>query len=208
MAVRRIGAEGSATRVVILDATEQLMLDEGYAAVSTRRVAGNAGLAPALVHYYFPTTDDLLLAVYRRAAERNLERVTRAVSSEQPLRALWAMSIDSVRTVLAAEFIAMANHRKRIGAEIARNIERSRKLQAEAIERVLKQRGEAQPCAPLGLGFIMAGVSRALVMEQGLGFSTGHAEAVAFIESWLQRLEPQPGAPAPAPRRRRKTPTR
>jgi AcrR family transcriptional regulator len=209
-ASRRIGAEGSATRVVILDATEQLMLDEGYAAVSTRRVAGNAGLAPALVHYYFPTTDDLLLAVYRRASERNFERIAQALSSQQPLRALWALSTDTARTVLAAEFMAMSNHRKPIGAEIAHNIERSRSMQAEAISRLLKQHADTGLSAPVGLSFMMAGVSRALVMEKALGISAGHAEALALIESWLQRLEPQaPAQAAAAPsRRRRKAPAR
>ena len=49
-------------RAIILDTTEKLMLEEGYAAISTRRVAKEAGLKPPLVHYYFPTTDDLFLA--------------------------------------------------------------------------------------------------------------------------------------------------
>ena len=43
-APRRVGAENSATRALILDATEQLIREEGYAAVSTRRVAARAGL--------------------------------------------------------------------------------------------------------------------------------------------------------------------
>ena len=46
---RRIGAEDSKTRAVLLDATEQLMLEEGYAAVSSRRVARTAGLNAGLV---------------------------------------------------------------------------------------------------------------------------------------------------------------
>ena len=51
------------------------MIDEGYAAVSTRRVAAKAGLTPPLVHYYFPTTDDLLLAgvISKLFADRQVE---------------------------------------------------------------------------------------------------------------------------------------
>src|SRR3546814_6404449 len=128
-AARRIGNETSATRLAILDATERMMIDAGYAAVSTRKVAAAVGQTPALVHYYFPATDDLLLAVYRRAAARNLERVNQALASPQPLAALWALSTDPARTVLAAEFMALANHRKAIAGEIARNIEHSRELQ-------------------------------------------------------------------------------
>ena len=60
-ATRRIGAEDSSTRAALLDAAQQLMLDEGYAAVTSRRVAAQAGLKPQLVHYYFRTMDDLFL---------------------------------------------------------------------------------------------------------------------------------------------------
>jgi AcrR family transcriptional regulator len=202
---RRIGTEKSATRLAILDATERLMIDDGYAAVSTRKVAAAVALTPALVHYYFPTTDDLLLAVYRRAAEHHLERVGAALASAQPLHALWALSIDPARTVLAAEFMALANHRKTIGAEIARNIERSRALQTEAFAHALAASGIGlDPDAAAGLSFLMAGASRALVMERGLGIRAGHDEARALVESWLQRVAPPAGKPAkPAASRRR-----
>ena len=42
-----------------MDAAEQLLLEEGYAAVTSRRVGARAGLKPQLVHYYFRTMDDL-----------------------------------------------------------------------------------------------------------------------------------------------------
>ncbi|HEY6427499.1 MAG TPA: helix-turn-helix domain-containing protein, partial [Acidimicrobiales bacterium] len=78
---RRIGAETSKTRTVLLDAAEKLMLEEGYAAVTSRRVAAAAGLKPQLVHYYFRTMDDLFLALFRRRAEQGLERQARAFDS-------------------------------------------------------------------------------------------------------------------------------
>ena len=67
-ATRRLGASDSDTRARLLDAAEQLMLREGYAAVSSRRVAAEAGIKPQLVHYYFRTMDDLFLETYRRRA--------------------------------------------------------------------------------------------------------------------------------------------
>ncbi len=57
------------------------MLEEGYAAVTSRRVAAQAGLKPQLVHYYFRTMDDLFLAAYRRRAEQGLERLAQALAS-------------------------------------------------------------------------------------------------------------------------------
>ena len=43
---RRIGAPDSKTRALLVDAAEALLLDEGYAAVTSRRVAAKAGLKP------------------------------------------------------------------------------------------------------------------------------------------------------------------
>src|SRR5271154_1826428 len=86
---RRIGSEDSKTRVQLLDAAEQLLLDQGYAAVTSRRVAAMAGLKPQLVHYYFRTMDDLFLEVFRRRADENVERSQRAVTADGSLRTLW-----------------------------------------------------------------------------------------------------------------------
>jgi TetR/AcrR family transcriptional regulator len=63
---RRSGSEKSETGTRLLDVTEQVMLADGYAAVTSRRVAADAGITAALVHYYFSTIDDLFLAVIRR----------------------------------------------------------------------------------------------------------------------------------------------
>ena len=58
-ASERPKARDSATRALLIDATIQIMLEEGYAAATSRRVAAKAGVKPALVHYYFPTMDEL-----------------------------------------------------------------------------------------------------------------------------------------------------
>jgi AcrR family transcriptional regulator len=187
---RRIGAEDSATRAVLLDVTERLMLDEGYAAVSTRRVAKQAGLTPALVHYYFPTTDDLFVALYRRAAGNTLARLGDALASDQPLRAIWTLSTDATCTALAMEFMALANHRKVIRAEIARSVEELRTIHSEALKKGAVPAGW-ESYDPLGAAVVMAGVSRLLVMEDALGISLGHGAATAWVENWIRRMEHQ-----------------
>src|SRR3546814_6796606 len=129
-----------------------------------------------------------LLAVYLRAAARILERVNQALASPQPLAALWALSTYPARTVLAAEFMALANHRKAIAGEIARNIEHSRELQAAAFARALAANGSLRDRdAAAGFAYLMAGASRALIMEQGLGVAAGHDAARSMVEAWLDR---------------------
>ena len=73
---RRIAGPQAKNRAVLLDAAERLLLTEGYAAVTSRRVAAEAGLKPQLVHYYFATMDDLYLAVFRRRAEEGSRPTT------------------------------------------------------------------------------------------------------------------------------------
>src|SRR5258708_37148964 len=82
---RRIGAPDAKNRGVLLDAAEQLLLEDGYAAVTSRRVADRAGLKPQLVHYYFRTMEDLFLEVFRRRAEEGLRVLATALASPQPL---------------------------------------------------------------------------------------------------------------------------
>ena len=186
---RRVGAESSETRARIIEATEQVIRDEGYAAASTRRVAQHAGLKPSLVHYYFPTTDDMLLAVFRRGAAQSDEMIDRALNSADPVRALWRFFSDTSRTALAMEFMALAIHRDGIRAEIAKHSDAMRQRQTELFERLLGDR-LADIGAAAGLSVVLAGIGRALVMENGLGIDSGHAETRELVETWLDRLLP------------------
>jgi AcrR family transcriptional regulator len=192
---RRIGAPDAKNRAVLLDAAEQLMLEEGYAAVTSRRLASKAGLKPQLVHYYFRTMDELFLAVFRRQAEEGLRAQARALESPQPLWALWRFGTDLGFTRITMEFMALANHRKEMRAEIAYYAERFRDEQRKAVSAALAHYGvDTQDVPPVVWTVLMTSVSRVLVLEQALGMSAGHAETVALVERYLRRLEgdPQP----------------
>jgi AcrR family transcriptional regulator len=175
------------------------MLEEGYAAVTSRRVAAAAGLKPQLVHYYFRTMDDLFLALYRSRAEVGLELHGQAAASDQPLWAFWDLSRDSRGTRLTMEFIALANHRKEIRAEIAASAERFRADELKGIKAALSRYDVDQVrYPPLVCTFLMTAISQFLVIEHDiLGMTTGHAETVAFVEELLTTLE------GPRPRRKR-----
>jgi AcrR family transcriptional regulator len=192
---RRIGAPDAKNRGVLLDAAEQLMLEEGYAAVTSRRVAEKAALKPQLVHYYFRTMDDLFLAAFRRRAEQGLQAQAEALQSRQPLWALWRFSTDPAATAITMEFVALANHRKALKAEIAYFAERFREEQRKALSTILQRYGiDYAEVPPLVWSVLMTSVSQILVMEQTLGMSSGHRETVEFVEGYLQRLEGDPEA--------------
>jgi AcrR family transcriptional regulator len=196
-----MGSETSATRVLLLDTTERVMVEDGYAAVSSRRIAKDAGVTAALVHYYFGTLDDLFLAVVRRRAEQGLERQARLLGSPQPLHALWRMSAEPAGNALLMELMALSNHRKVIRAEVAAHAEAFRKAQLQALRGHLEASGiDPKTLDPAVVMVLIAGLSRTIAMEQSLGMKTGLTETVAVIERLLDRYE---GPAATRPRSNR-----
>ena len=183
----RVGRE--ATREALIDATAQIMVDEGYAAATSRRVAAKAGVKPALVHYYFPSMDDLFVAVLRDKAETNLQRQRQAIAEAKPLHALWELS-SAHDAQLFTEFLAMANHRKAIRSEISSYAMRFRDLEEGAMTLALKARGiDLEACPPVVMSMIMGSLAGMLLHEEGLGITRGHDEARAFVEQCLDRFE-------------------
>ena len=167
------------------------MLNDGYAAVTSRRVGAEAALKPQLVHYYFRTMDDLFLALYRRRAEQGFERRSHALMSGQPLWSFWEIGRDPRGTALTMEFVALANHRKAIRAEILASAERFRTDQLSAICSVFERYEiDQQRYPPLLCTVFMTAISQFLVIEEVmLGMSTGHNETIAFVEEFLTSIE-------------------
>jgi AcrR family transcriptional regulator len=166
------------------------MLEEGYAAVSTRRVAAVAGTDKALVHYYFGTMDDLFIAVFRRTAERGAERLGRALASSQPLWALWDAARDQSSTALTTEFIALANHRKAVKKVMVENSRKARRLQLEGLSGVLEGYGlDPGEWPPAAVIVLLSGISRYLRTDEIFGVGLGHDETVALVERHLVQLE-------------------
>src|SRR5262249_35772141 len=134
---RERSVDDSETRTALLDAAESLMVEHGYAAVTTRRVAATAGVNNGLVFYYFGTMDDLFIQLFRPRSERSLERLRQVLDDPQPLWALWEQSHDLSSNAIVMEFIALANHRKTIKKEIAAYSRRHRRQQLERLTAVL-----------------------------------------------------------------------
>jgi len=189
---RRSPVDDSVTRTALLDAAAVLMLDEGYAAVTTRRVAQRADVNNGLVSYYFGTMDGLFIELVRRGAEQSLARLRQALASPQPLWELWELTHDFTGNALTMEFIALANHRKAIRAEIAEYSRTFRTLQLDALSSVFDGYGvDPGRWPPASLIVTMAATSRFLLMEDAFDVHIGHAEVVAVIEREISALEGQ-----------------
>src|SRR3974390_2845518 len=159
---RRNPNDDSATRTALLDAAEALMIEEGYAAVSSRRIASRAGL-PNAIHYYFETMDDLFIELFRRGARRSLARQEEVLASPQPLWAFWDLLLDRGNGDLKTEFIALANHRKAIRSEIAKSSRIFRQSQLAALAHVIETSKSVTPFqSPEAVVLLLSAVSRFL----------------------------------------------
>jgi AcrR family transcriptional regulator len=187
---RRRGVESSQTRALLLDAAEKLMAEEGYPAVTTRRLSARVGVSNQLVHYYFRTMDDLFVSLIRRRAEINLRRLMQALAADNPLRAIWQLNSDPNVAGLAVEIMALTNHRKTVGREVARQSEQLRALMTEALARILTDHGfKPEQYPPTCLAILFDTLPRNLKMETALNVSMGHEEMTRLVERFFARFD-------------------
>jgi AcrR family transcriptional regulator len=165
------------------------MLEEGYAAVSSRRIASRAGL-PNAIHYYFETMDDLFIALFWRRAARSLARQEEVLASPQPLWAFWDLLLDRSNGDLNTEFIALANHRKAIRSEIAESSRTFRRGQLAALASVIESSTSSNASrSPEAIVLLLSAVSRYLTTENAFDLDIGHAEVVEFVEHCIREIE-------------------
>ncbi len=184
VATRRLGVENSEIRAQLLEVAARLIRDEGCAAVTARRLAAEVGLKRQIVHYYFGTIEDVLIAVIRGSIDKVHERVKRALESDEPLRVIWEMGVKVTPTLF--EFSAMAVRNEAIRIEMKRYMEEYHRLQARALARHLELRGIEPAIPPIATAILINSLSHTLAVEKALGVSEGHTEIKAVVESWLR----------------------
>jgi AcrR family transcriptional regulator len=174
----------------ILDAVEEIMLKEGYAAVSSRSVAAAVGIQAPLVHYYFPTIDDLFVAVLQRRGSRNVERMAEALDSPEPLRAWWRLASDPRGTAMFVELLAAANHRVALKAEMGGIAREIRRMQLESLDSLLSEYGlDKDDLPPALVAAAIQGLAFSAVQDQVAGYDTAPEAAIAAMDRLVDRLE-------------------
>jgi AcrR family transcriptional regulator len=187
MVVRKSVRQTSRTK--LLKAAEELMRESGYAAVTSRRVAAEAGLKPQLVHYYFATMDDLLLEVYRELATGLMERQKTILSSKKPLKEMWKLTIDA-RGLVLYEFIALSNHRRALRKELADFGNRFRRGQIEIMKHIIAKGGlKGFPWGPAFGAVLLNSLARGLAVEGEVGILEGHADSLPIIMQFIEKYD-------------------
>jgi AcrR family transcriptional regulator len=100
-------ADVGETKAKILDAAFRRLAREGYAALSMREIARDAGVNHALINYHFRSKDQLVIAVLDAANRQLLERQHRLYRSPGGFAEKWAAAREFYRSDLASGFVRM-----------------------------------------------------------------------------------------------------
>ena len=178
------------TRISLIEAAYDLLAEEGYPAISARRIAGRAGLKPQLVHYYFRSMEELVVTVFRRAAAIYFNLLDEALTSSRPLHALWELNSNLPHAKQIFEFIALARQYPLLREEMRESGETFRALHIAAIEKAYAARGIEEPeISASVLAVLMSSVARTLLIEWQVGLEKAHDETRTLISRYLSTIE-------------------
>jgi len=95
----------SATATAILEAARRCLLADGYAAMSTRKVATEAGVPLSQVHYHFGSRANLVLALLADQDRRVLQRQQRMYAADTPLWKRYEQACDFLEDDLESGYV-------------------------------------------------------------------------------------------------------
>ncbi|MCA1831737.1 MAG: TetR/AcrR family transcriptional regulator [Actinomycetota bacterium] len=194
-----------------MDAAERLLVDVGYASITTRRLAEEAELNHGLVHYYFGSMENVLAATLDRFTERLVERQRAMYSAPGPFIEKWrtAMSLmdvdqESGYQKVWLELHALAWNDPALRERVARVTAEWRAVIRSALEEAAREYGRDPRKVPItALTALVETFSLGTMVERHAGVTEGHRELLDEIERFLLSLEKGKGDARPATGRKR-----
>lgn len=182
------------TEEAFLDAAERLLVEVGYAGITTRRLAEEAKANHGLVHYYFGSMENLLVRVLERFTERMTERQRAMYASEVPFIEKWRtamlyLSADREYQKIWWELQALAWNRPELQARVAHVNDEWRAVLMEAFAEPHERYGIEMPLE--ALVSLVITFNEGIILERLSGIETGHADLLEWIDGWLARKEEQ-----------------
>jgi AcrR family transcriptional regulator len=145
----RRGRKGQRRRKEILDTAREILLEEGWASLALRDVALRLGMTHGNLQYYFPTKDDLLLAVFDEEVAKYTTGLHEAASAASSRRARLEAIVDSaLEEMLKPEVrlwyvaYATASHTPEIREVLRRENERYREALALELGEIASELSE------------------------------------------------------------------
>jgi AcrR family transcriptional regulator len=93
------------THTLILDAARSRLLVDGYAGMSTRKVAEEAGVPVSQLHYHFGSKLGLILALFEEENRQRLERQRSMYAEDLPLWQRYERACDFLEDDLDSGYV-------------------------------------------------------------------------------------------------------
>jgi AcrR family transcriptional regulator len=173
----------------LLDAAEQLLIDVGYAGVTTRRLAEKAGVNHGLVHYYFGSIENLLVRTLERFTERLITRQRELYAAELPFLEKWRTAMryltseDVGYEKIWLELQALSWNDPELRERLAQVNDEWRSVLLEAFDQPRRDYGIDMPLDAL-VSLVMT-FNLGIILERLGGIDTGHRELLEWIERRL-----------------------
>jgi AcrR family transcriptional regulator len=182
-----------------LDAAERLLISVGYADITTRKLAEEAGLNHGLVHYYFGSMPELLLQVLERHTDRLIKRQREMYAEDRPFIEKWRAAMryldeDSTDGYAKVwyELQAMAWNDAEMRKRVAKVDQAWFQVVTEAFDKALDEYGLDRRQYPLEpIVALVSTFNLGMHLRMLSGIRTGHAALLKAIDEWLQTLELQ-----------------
>jgi AcrR family transcriptional regulator len=181
----------SAAEDALLDAAERLLVDVGYAGITTRRLAEEAGINHGLVHYYFGSNENLLLRALERFTGRLIERQRELYASDLPFIEKWRtamrylLSEDATYEKVWLELQALGWNHPELRERLAHVNADWRAVLTEAFAEPHRELGIEMPLDALVSLVITFNL---WIMVERLGdIESGHRELLDWIDRWLSK---------------------
>jgi len=180
------------TEDAFLDAAERLLVEVGYAGITTRGVAEEAGANKGLVHYYFGSMENLLVRVLERFTERLIVRQRAMYAADLPFIEKWRQAMryldeDREYQKVWYELQALAWNRPELRDRVAHVDEEWRAVLAEAFEQA--RREHTIDVSVDALVALVATFNEGLILERLSGIAKGHRELLDWVDDWLERTQ-------------------
>jgi AcrR family transcriptional regulator len=182
---------------LLLDAAERLLINEGYAAISTRRVAAEAELNHGLIHYYFGSMEELLVQVLERFTRGLIDRQREMYSQDIAFIEKWrsAMAyLDSDRASgyqkIWLELQAVAWNRPELRERVAGVNAEWRAVLTDAFARAARDYGiDTRDFSVSAIVSLVMTFNEGIILERLSGITDGQSELLDAIERSLEKLE-------------------
>jgi AcrR family transcriptional regulator len=95
------------TRTRIIEAARSRLLADGYAGLSTRKVAEQAGVPLSQLHYHFGSKGGLIIALFTEENDRLLARQTEMYAEDIPLWRRYEQACDFLEDDLESGYVRL-----------------------------------------------------------------------------------------------------